>query len=138
MLRVRGASPQQLGAYSLVWRYIEAAPTPTPPLLVSDIFTANGAVGTNEVRAYPLQASAGERVLIEVDAAPGSDLDPIVTLRNPAGEVLAEADDPKLPDGRDDLNPRLLTQIPADGVYTVEVGGYDDGGNFIVRVKRVY
>ena len=37
MLRVRGASPGQLGAYSLVWRYIEAAPTPTPPLLVSDI-----------------------------------------------------------------------------------------------------
>ena len=95
----------------------------------------DGAVGANEVRAYPLPASAGERVLIEVDAAPvGSDFDPIVTLRNPAGEVVAEADDQ--PDGN--LNPRLLAQIPADGVYTVEVGGYDDGGNFIVRVKRVY
>lgn len=136
-LRVRSATGTQVGSYSLIWRYIEAAPSPTPPLLVSDWFTVDDTVAADAPVTYPLQGSAGERVLIEVLAAPGSGLDAVLTLFNPAGEVLASDDD-----GGGNLNPRLLATIPADGLYQVEVAVYNTGndpsGPFTLRVKRVY
>jgi hypothetical protein len=132
-LRVRGTQANQLGAYSLVWRYIEAAPTPTPPLLVADLFAVDDTLPEQAFLYYPFQGYAGERVLIEVEAAPGSGLDAIVALLNEQGEAFAEDDD-----GGGNLNPRLLAQIPEDGIYQVRVGGYLSGGGFILRVKRVY
>lgn len=133
-LRVRGSTPIETGAYTLIWRYIEAAPTPTPQLLVSDLFAVDDTLPANEFLFYPLQGNAGERVLIEVEAVPGSELDAVVTLLNETGEAFAEDDD-----SGGNLNPRLLAQIPADGLYQVRVGSYSGtGGTFILRVKRVY
>ncbi len=132
-LRVKGTESNQIGAYSLVWRYIEAAPTPTPPLLVADLFAVDDTLPDQEFLYYPFQAYAGERVLIEVEAAPGSGLDAIVALVNEQGEAFAEDDD-----SGGNLNPRLVAQIPEDGVYQVRVGGYLSGGGFVLRVKRVY
>lgn len=133
-LRVRGGTPIQTGGYSLIWRFIEAAPTPTPPLLVADLFAVDDTLPVDEFLYYPLQGNAGERVLVEVIAEPGSGLDAVVSLLNENGETFAEDDD-----GGGDLNPRLLAQIPADGLYQVRVGSYaGGGGNFVLRVRRVY
>ncbi|MEO1440526.1 MAG: PPC domain-containing protein [Chloroflexota bacterium] len=132
-LRVRGEIPTQTGAYTLIWRYIEAAPTATPPLLVSDLFVVDDVLPASEFLYYPFQGTAGERVLIEVTAVTGSGLDAVVSLLNEDGEPFAEDDD-----SGGNLNPRLIAQLPADGVYQVRVGGYLSGGGFVLRVRRVY
>ncbi len=136
-LRVTSADPQIFGLYSLVWRYIEAAPTPTPPLLTVDLFTVDDIISPQQPLDYPVQGTAGERLLIEVEAAPGSGLDTVVELLNEAGEVVASDDD-----SGGGLNPELLANIPADGLYQVRVQVYNDGNNtggpFVLRVKRVF
>jgi hypothetical protein len=136
-LRVTAADPTQTGVYRLAWRYIQAVPTPTPPLRTAPLFTVDDMISPDAPRTYPLQGYTGERVVIEVEAAVGSGLDTLVELVTAEGVVFASDDD-----SGGDLNPRLVTELPANGVYTVRVSVYNDGNNtggpFTLRVRRGY
>ncbi len=136
-LRVTAADPTQTGAYTLAWRYLEAVPTPTPPLRTAPLFTVDDTITPDTPRTYPLQGYTGERLVIEVEAAAGSGLDTLVELVTAEGVVFASDDD-----SGGDLNPRLVTELPANGVYQVRVSVYNDGNNtggpFVLRVRRGY
>lgn len=88
--------------------------------------TLSGAIQeAADVDVFRLQGRRGDRVEIEVWAARGaSALDPVVTLLDARGRVLAMADDTA--GSRD---PVLRTTLPADGDYLLSlVDAYDRGG----------
>lgn len=78
-----------------------------------------------DVDVFRLRGRKGDQLEIEVWAARGaSALDPVITLLNAQGRVLAMADDTA--ESRD---PVLRTTLPADGDYLLSlVDAYDRGG----------
>ncbi|MEO0562747.1 MAG: hypothetical protein AAF125_11580 [Chloroflexota bacterium] len=136
-MRVTSSDPSVFGVYSLIWRYIEAAPTATPPLLTASLFSIDDTITPDMPLFFPVQGTAGERLLIEVEAAPGSGLDTLVELLDPNGDPFAFDDD-----SGGNLNPSLLALIPEDGLYQVRVRVYDDGTNqggaFVLRVRKAF
>lgn len=66
------------------------------------------------------EGRAGQTITVRVEAAPGSDTDPRLKVIDPAGVVLAQADDPE-DEGR---NAALTISLPVDGVYTLRVDVY--------------
>lgn len=133
LLRVRDARGAASGAYTLVWRYINLAPTPTPIPNALPILSVDDVVGDNAYQFYIFQGRAGQRVRISVLAKPGGRLDPVAALLGPDGQVLAEADD-----SPSDLNPRFEFTLPADGTYTVRVNGYLTSGAFDLLVEWLF
>lgn len=128
-LRVSSVDAAGAGAYTLVWRLIEAPPTPTPAAATILVMAFDDSVADRTYAFFPFYAARGATVEIRVTAAPGSNFDPVAALLGPDGTVLAEADD----DGND-LNPRLILSIPEDGTYRVRVNGYQNGGAFLLTV----
>jgi hypothetical protein len=132
-LRISAAGTVSVGTYTLVWRYINAAPTPTPMPGVVPLFTIEDFMPLNVYLFYPFQGQSGQQVQIYVRALPGSPLDPVAALLDESGEVIASADDS---DGT--LNPRLMFTIPSNGTYTVRVNGYLSHGEFELTVERLF
>lgn len=132
-LRVTGANAASSGAYRLIWRYIELAPTvtPEPPRIL--LMSLKDDIAQSEYRFYPFQGRAGQHVQIRVIAQPGSGLDPVAALLGRDGRVIAEGDD-----NGDDLNPRFTAQIPEDGTYSVRVNGYLSSGAFELIVEVLF
>lgn len=65
---------------------------------------------------FGMEAEAGQRVIIRAEARPGDQVDPLLILLDPAGEVLAANDDT----GSNSVNSRIgEIELPADGTYTV-------------------
>ncbi|MGB1286605.1 MAG: PPC domain-containing protein [Aggregatilineales bacterium] len=124
-IRVRDARSDSIGAYTLIWRYVEAAPTPTPFPIRTTILSAADTVESDTYNFYTFQGRIGWRLQASVDAAPGSNLDPVLTLLDPDGNVIAQSDD-----GDDGLNPELITILPDDGSYQLRVNGYLSSGDF--------
>ncbi len=132
-LRVRDARGTGVGRYTLIWRYINRAPTPTPPPIPLTILSVEDFAPEGQYMFYPFQGAAGQLVQIRVIGLPEGGLDPVVTLIAPDGRPLADADDS---DGT--LNPRLIVELPQDGTYTVRVNGYLSSGPFQLIVEVLY
>lgn len=132
-LRVTGATAASSGVYTLVWRYVSAAPTATPPAASVLILSVDDSVPERTYVDYPFQGQGGQRLLIRVTARRGSGLDPVVALVTASGETIARADD-----NGDDLNPVLEVTLPASGTYFVRVDGYQSSGAFDLTVEALY
>ncbi|MBK9178525.1 MAG: PPC domain-containing protein [Acidimicrobiales bacterium] len=94
-------------------------------------------LGDETVDEFRFTARRGDAVAIL--AVAGSGPDPTITLLGPDGEVVAEDDD-----GAGDIDPDagtfdagLLTVLPADGEYTVEVGNLSGSGPYVFRIDEV-
>lgn len=121
------------GDYALVWRYVDVAPTPTPPEGTLPVLTLNDVVADREYRFFPFQGRAGQRVRIRIIAEEGGDFDPVAVLLDPNAQIVAEGDDS---DGS--LNPLFEAFLIADGTYNVRVNGYQTGGAFKVIVEELF
>ena len=78
-------------------------------------------------RPWEFEGEAGSLVMVEASA----DFDPAITLYSPDGETI-DFDD----DSGPGLNSRLVSVLPADGRYRVEVGAVNDGrGPYTVTVR---
>lgn len=128
-LRVAAANAASVGPYRLIWRYVEAAPTPTPDPPRFLLMAISDDVPLNAYRFYPFQGRAGQTIRARVSAAPGSRLDPVAALLGPDGMVIVEVDDTP-----GSLDAEIVYTIPADGTYTVRVSGYLSGGPFSLVV----
>lgn len=133
LLRVRDARGTASGVYTLVWRYINLAPTATPIPNVLPILSVDDVVGDQAYKFYIFQGRANQRVRVSVLAKPGGRLDPVAALLGPDGQVLAQGDD-----SADDLNPRFEVVLPVDGTYTVRVNGYLTSGAFDLLVEWLF
>ncbi|MBC7871477.1 MAG: pre-peptidase C-terminal domain-containing protein, partial [Chitinophagaceae bacterium] len=71
-------------------------------------------------------------VRIRVLATDGTTFDPVAALLDPAGTVIAEADD------SEGLNPVMTLELPADGTYSVRVNGYLTSGAYTVLVEELF
>ncbi|MBI5667376.1 MAG: hypothetical protein HZC41_05150 [Chloroflexi bacterium] len=120
------------GGYTLVWRAVSLAPTPTPQPALLPILAADDVAQRDNYRFYPFQGQAGQRVLIRVVAAPASRFDPVAALIAPDGEVIAEADDTD-----SSPNVEMIVSLPTDGTYTVRVNGYLSAGAFTLTVMAL-
>jgi len=132
VLRVKAAGAATVGSYTLIWRYISLAPTPTALPGVFPVLSVDDSVENNAYNFYPFQGRAGERVRIRVLAADGTTFDPVAALLDPSGNVIAEADD------TEGLNPVMTVELPADGTYTVRVNGYLTSGAYTVLVEELF
>lgn len=131
LIRVRANRAETTGDYGLIWRYVNAAPTPTAPPAAYPLLVQRDSVADGAYNFYPFYAHAGQTVQVYVEALDGV-FDPVAALIAPDGAVLAEVDDS---DGT--LNPRFVYTLPADGTYQVRVNGYLSGGAFRVRVEAL-
>jgi hypothetical protein len=131
-LRVTPVNAATSGPYTLIWRYVNTAPTPTPVPATIPILDYDDFVADNTYQFYPFQGRAGQQVVIRVNAQAGSTLDPVAALLGPDGAVIAEGDDS---DGG--LNPRIVAALPSNGTYTVRVNGYLSGGPFQLLVDLI-
>ncbi len=131
-LRVTPVYAASSGPYTLVWRYVNVAPTPTAVPATIPILDFDDFVPDSTYLFYPFQGRAGQQVVIRVNAQAGSTLDPVAALLGPDGAVIAEGDDYE-----GGLNPRFVAALPVDGTYTVRVNGYLSGGPFQVLVDLI-
>jgi hypothetical protein len=132
-LYVTAAGGFGAGAYSLVWRYVNLAPTPTPQPGTVLVMSYVDTVPPETYQFYPFQGRAGTQVLIQVIAQPETNLDPVAALLDIEGIVIAEGDDTE-----GSLNPRFVATLPADGTYTVRVNGYLSSGDFVLTVESLF
>lgn len=133
LLRVYDETGTNTGSYTLLWNYVNIAPTPTPIPSLATILSANGDISEGQYQFYAFQGLAGQRILIEVNAESGSTLDPVMALLNPDGTIILEADD-----SDNSLNPRSIITLPTDGVYRVRVNGYLSSGEFTLIVALLF
>lgn len=128
-LRVRDASSDGTGTYTLIWR--EAGRTDIAPEAVPEvpIMTVDDRIEINEYGFYPFQGRQGQFVTVRVTAQPDTTLDPVLALLGPDGSVLVEADD-----SNGTLNPEVSALLPVDGTYSVRVNGYLSAGAFDLTV----
>ncbi len=69
---------------------------------------------------YTFEGRAGDTITIEMNAAESGNLDPLLSLLNAEGEVVAENDDFDL----NSTDSRIEFELPADGTYTVVATRY--------------
>lgn len=132
-LRVSATNAGSRGSYALVWRYVSAAPTPTPPAATVRLLSADAPMPAQTYLFFPFQGQATQRILIRTQAQSGN-LDLVLALLDADGTILAEADD-----NSTDLNPALLFELPADGSYTLRLNGYGQTtGDFEVIIEALY
>ncbi|GAB1422199.1 hypothetical protein MASR2M15_24150 [Anaerolineales bacterium] len=130
---VQDAGNQAIGDYTLVWRYINIAPTATeiPDYITWASYTDT--IEENQYQFYVFQAKAGQRFRIRLNAIAGSPLDPVLAVIDPAGKTIAEADD-----SNGTLNPELEIIIPRDGSYSLRVNGYLTSGAFQLFLEWLF
>jgi hypothetical protein len=131
-IRVRPATPQNLGNYTLTWRYISVAPTATPPVGTVSLVALDDTISDGEYKFYPFQAQTGQNLRITVAGAPNMTFDPVISILDSEAEVIAEGDD-----SQNSLNAIVYLRIPADGTYAVRVNGYLQGGDFSLLVDEL-
>ncbi len=132
-LWVTGANATGSGGYTLVWHYINLAPTATPAPGTVTLLSYTDMIPDQAYEFYPFYGQAGTTVQINVIAQPGSGFDPVAALVAPDGSVIAEGDD-----SENDLNPRFTATLPVDGTYKVRVNGYLSSGIFDLTVDVLY
>jgi len=92
----------------------EEEPRFTVPIL-ADGDTAEGAFGPGaSTQLYAFNATAGDSVVVTMDATDGSSVDARLVLLGTAGQWVATDDD-----GGEGLNSRIEAEIPTDGSYYI-------------------
>jgi hypothetical protein len=129
LLRVYDATGNNVGGYTLLWRYVNLAPTQTAIPALTTLMDVEDLVTMGNYKFFAFQGQAGQEILIEVIAEDGSALDPVLVLLAPSGGIIAEADD-----SNRSLNPSLRLSLPESGSYNLRVNGYLSEGRFRVRV----
>jgi len=132
LLRIYAKDAASLGGYSLIWRYIDRAATPTPPPPATPLMTVYDSVALDTYVFYPIQGYIGQKIEVQV-IGQSAGFDPVVALISPTGETVIEADD-----SNGTLNPTFTFTIPADGVYRLRVNGYLSAGEFVVYVRELF
>ncbi len=132
LIRIYAKDAASLGGYSLVWRYLDRAATPTPPAPSTPLMTVYDSIAQNEYAFYPFQGYVGQKIEVEIIGQTDG-FDPVVALVSPNGDVLIEADD-----SPNSLNPIFRFTIPADGVYRLRVNGYLSSGDFLVLIRELF
>ena len=132
-LRVKASQAATVGTYTLIWRYVNRAPTSTPPPATFPVLSVDDFVETNAYNFYSFQGRAGQQVSIAVIADADTLLDPVMALLGVDGEIISEVDD-----SEGDLNSRLTITLPEDGTYTVRVNGYLSEGAFELSVQELF
>ncbi len=96
-----------------------------------DEFTFEGAIdGNTPFVEYALELAVTQPVIITLEAADDT-LDPIATLLDPSGTVVAENDD----DSDETLDSRIQYTAESSGVYTVRAGSYGGTtGRFVLTI----
>lgn len=81
--------------------------------------------------SYPLEGKAGESFIISLES---DEFDTFVAIMDAEGNILEQNDDID----SDNSNSRLRVTLPDDGVYSVIVNAYDEGGRgqYILTVRR--
>jgi hypothetical protein len=83
---------------------------------------------------YSIELEEGDGVIITAEASRGSDLDTILKLLNPDGDVVEMNDDYE----SDSYNSQIVHVAEDDGEYTIVVSGYQDStGEYEVTVEYV-
>lgn len=104
-----------------------ATSTYQPPRAVTYGARENGRITGDEV-LYTINGRAGE--LVEIALIGNDGLDPMLELRNPAGETVASNDD------SNGLNSLIRHTFETDGTYTIAAQGYGSStGSFTLRVR---
>lgn len=132
LLRISSPQGASTGGYALIWRYVDAAPTRTPPPAVVPILVLDDDVPDSQYRFYPFYGRTGQRIQVNVTGLDG--FDPVAALVSPTGDVLTEVDDSE----NGGLNPFFTYVLPADGTYLLRVNGYIQGGAFDVVVEELF
>ena len=121
---------------------ITAEPTATPtatllPLIPLQAGSVEGSItDTAPLVRYTFVASRDEGVVISMETTSGN-LDPVLALYTPDGELIASNDD-QAPGQRNAL---LALTLPAAGIYVIEAGRFDGGevktsGTFRLTLTR--
>ncbi|MGK7951154.1 MAG: pre-peptidase C-terminal domain-containing protein [Xenococcaceae cyanobacterium] len=81
--------------------------------------------------SYPLQGNAGDSFIISVES---QEFDTFLAVMDTEGNILGQNDD--ISEGNS--NSRLEITLPSNGVYSVIVNAYDEGGrgNYLLTVRR--
>jgi hypothetical protein len=133
-IQIRDATTaQNTGQYTLIWRYINVAPTATPIPKFSTLMSLDDIIEVDTYKFFVFRGLERQKVRIRVQPKPGEVLDPVAILLDPSGNQIAEADDS---DGT--LNPIIELSLPEDGSYTVRVNGYLTGGEFDLYVEQLF
>jgi hypothetical protein len=118
VLRAGGPSAAALNSYTIT---LEGTVKPTPTLPPGVVVIGQPVTGkiTNDVYQvrYTIDAKQGTNLIITLDAAPGSTLDPLVGLLDSKSNLLGVNDDA----AKGLKNAKLVITIPKDGTYTIVV-----------------
>lgn len=133
LIKVRPATVDAIGAYQLVWRYLDLGATPTPVPGLLPILTVEGTVGPEEYVFLPFQGRTGQKVIVQVRARGASSLDPVAAVIGLDGLVIAEGDD-----SAGTLDAYFEATLPDDGTYQLRVQGYLTSGDFHAVVLGIY
>jgi len=133
LLRIYDETGTNTGSYTLLWNYVNLAPTATPIPSLANVLVVDDSVAEGQYQFYAFQGQAGQRVHIEAIANAGELLDPVIAILNPDGDIILEADD-----SNGSLNPMTDLTLPDDGTYQVRVNGYLSGGQFTLRVAILF
>ena len=106
----------------------------TPPALGKVLQSGSGSLTSeNPTKTFAFAASAGQRIGITVDAAPGSAnplQDATITLIDPSGEEIAFRDATTIPE-------LLIAFLPNSGTYEIRIGGFQGTtGDFVYDVRQ--
>ena len=133
-IQIHDATAQQnIGQYTLIWRYINVAPTSTPVPAFATLMSLDDVIEGDTYEFYVFRGLAGQKVRIRVEPKPGEAFDPVAVLLDPSGNEIASADD-----SNGTLNPIIEFSLPEDGTYTVRVNGYLSGGRFDLFVEQLF
>ena len=132
LIRIKASQAASIGDYTLIWRYVNVAPTSTPPAARAPLLSIQGDVADSSYRFYPFYGSTGQRIRVQVIGL--DDFDPVAALIGPDGTELTLVDDGE----HGDLNPTFFYTLPADGTYNVRVNGYIQGGTFELYVEMIF
>jgi subtilase family protein len=101
------------------------------PLGAPLIDTTGEITAAQPVAKIPFTGTAGQTIRAIVDAIPSGSTEFILTLKDPAGNVLQQVDT--------GTSPEVVVQtLPAAGTYSFEVSGFDgDLGDFTFKVQPV-
>lgn len=134
-VRVTGSQAQSSGVYTVVWRYLSVAPTPTSLPGTVRIMSVTDEMPPERVyRTFPFQGELGQRVEIQIIAKDETGLDMVAALIAPDGTEIALDDD-----SGGNLNPLIRAELPMTGTYQVRVNDYiGTPGEFDVQVSLLY
>jgi S1-C subfamily serine protease len=125
-----GTAPRTAQNPSMIGDHPAERIAPNRP--VEGMLTANSGVHPADrsyFNAYTFEGKAGQQIEIDMTS---SEVDPYLILLGPDGQDLAHDDD-----GGGGSNARLVTALPADGIYTVLANSYRAGetGHYNIRLS---